>query len=265
MSGTRTESEAPPRAARPATRRPGVVLPPLLLGAVLLAIWQTVHSTALVSAFFLPGPKAVLHAFVEEIEHGSLLDYTRQTLVESLAGSGLGIVVALPLGYLIARSRWAALALQPYIAASQAVPAVALAPLLALWIGYGLLPIAILCALLVFFPMLVNTVLGLRSLDPDVLNAARVDGVGRWGMLRYIELPLALPAILTGVRAGFTMSITGAVVGEFVMGGEGLGQLLAVQRSEADSVGLFATLLMLTVLAAGSYGLMRLAERHLRP
>ncbi|MFF3689558.1 ABC transporter permease [Streptomyces sp. NPDC002187] len=189
-----------------------------------------------------------------------MLDYTWQTVVESAAGSGLGIAAALPLGYLMARSPLAAKALQPYIAASQAVPAVALAPLLALWAGYGLLPIAILCALMVFFPMLVNTMLGLRELDPEVLNAARVDGVGRWGMLRHIEFPLALPSILAGVRTGCTLSITGAVVGEFVMGGEGLGQLLAVQRGQADSTGLFVTLLTLTLLAAVTYGAVRLAE-----
>lgn len=264
MNGTRTRTMVDPPADGPVVRRLSVVLPPVLLGVVLLAAWQFVRSTGMVSAFFLPGPVTVLRGFVQAVEHDSLLGYTRQTLVESLAGSGIGIAVALPLGYLIARSRWSALALQPYIAASQAVPAVALAPLLALWIGYGLLPIAILCALLVFFPMLVNTVLGLRLLDTEVLNAARVDGVGRWGMLRYIEFPLALPSVLTGVRTGFTLSITGAVVGEFVMGGDGLGQLLAVQRSEADSVGLFVTLLMLTILAAGTYGLMRLLERYLQ-
>ncbi|WP_344597391.1 ABC transporter permease [Streptomyces violaceusniger] len=180
---------------------------------------------------------------------------------EALAGSGIGIGVALPLGYLIARSEIAAAALQPYVAASQAMPAVALAPLLALWIGYGLLPIAVLCSLLVFFPILVNTVLGLRSLDPDVMGAARVDGVGRWGMLWYIEFPLALPSVLAGVRNGLTLSITGAVVGEFVMGGDGLGQLLSVQRQEADTLGLFSTLVMLGLLAAVSYGVVRLVER----
>ncbi|MEE4582445.1 ABC transporter permease [Streptomyces antimycoticus] len=180
---------------------------------------------------------------------------------EALAGSGIGIGVALPLGYLIARSELAAAALQPYVAASQAMPAVALAPLLALWIGYGLLPIAVLCALLVFFPILVNTVLGLRSLDPDVMGAARVDGVGWWGMLWYIELPLALPSVLAGVRNGLTLSITGAVVGEFVMGGDGLGQLLSVQRQEADTIGLFSTLVMLGLLAAVLYGMVRLVER----
>ncbi|WP_431047761.1 ABC transporter permease [Streptomyces sp. P1-3] len=189
------------------------------------------------------------------------MDYTGETLWESAVGGALGIAVALPLGYLIARSDIAAAALQPYLAASQAVPAVALAPMLALWFGYGLTPIAVLCALLVFFPILVNTVLGLRSLDPEVLGAARVDGVGWWGMLRYIEFPLALPSILAGVRNGLTLSITGAVVGEFVMGGEGLGMLLTVQRDSSDTVGMFSTLLMLSLLAVGLYGAIRLVER----
>ncbi|MFC0602065.1 ABC transporter permease [Streptomyces palmae] len=190
-----------------------------------------------------------------------MLDYTEETATEALAGGGLGLAVALPLGYLIARSKIAAAALQPYIAATQAMPAVALAPLFAIWLGYGLLPIAVLCALLVFFPIVVNTVLGLRGVDPEVMNAARVDGVGWWGMLWYIELPLALPSVLTGVRNGFTLSITGAVVGEFVMGGEGLGQLLTVQRQEDDTVGLFSTLVMLCLLAAVFYGVVRLFER----
>jgi NitT/TauT family transport system permease protein len=253
-----------PRAA-PAgalTRRLKSLLPPTVLGAFLLLAWEIASSTGAVSAFFLPPPGSVAKAFGDALWHGSLLDYTWQTVLESAAGSGLGIAVALPVGYFVARGKWAARALQPYIAASQAVPAVALAPLLALWLGYGLLPIAVLCALLVFFPMLVNTVLGLRSLDVDVLNAARVDGVTRWGMIRYIEIPLALPSILTGVRAGFTLSITGAVVGEFVMGGDGLGQLLAVQRNEADSVGLFVTLFTLALLAVCAYGLMRLVEER---
>lgn len=236
------------------------MLPPLVFGALLLGVWEAVTRTGTVSVFFLPAPATVARGFADAVAEGGLLDYTWQTVVESAAGSGLGIAAALPLGYLMARSPLAAKALQPYIAASQAVPAVALAPLLALWAGYGLLPIAILCALMVFFPMLVNTVLGLRELDPDVLNAARVDGVGRWGMLRHIEFPLALPSILAGVRTGCTLSITGAVVGEFVMGGEGLGQLLAVQRGQADSTGLFVTLLTLTLLAAVTYGTVRLAE-----
>ncbi|TMU94413.1 ABC transporter permease [Streptomyces sp. DASNCL29] len=237
------------------------VLPPLVFGLSLLVVWDIVTRTGAVAEFYLPAPLDLARQFLDDVFHGDLVDYTEETVWEALAGSGIGIGVALPLGYLIARSEIAAAALQPYVAASQAMPAVALAPLLALWIGYGLLPIAVLCALLVFFPILVNTVLGLRSLDPDVMGAARVDGVGWWGMLWYIELPLALPSVLAGVRNGLTLSITGAVVGEFVMGGDGLGQLLSVQRQEADTIGLFSTLVMLGLLAAVSYGVVRLVER----
>ncbi|AKJ10266.1 ABC transporter permease [Streptomyces incarnatus] len=252
---------AAPARARWTLVRPAVALPPVVFGVLLLGTWEAVTRTGAVAPFFLPAPGTVAQAFGEAVTDGDLLEYTWQTVVESAAGSGLGVAVALPLGYLVARSTLASRTLQPYIAASQAVPAVAIAPLLALWAGYGLLPIAILCALLVFFPMLVNTVLGLRELDRDVLNAARVDGVGRWGMLRHIEFPLALPSILAGVRTGCTLSITGAVVGEFVMGGEGLGQLLAVQRGQADTTGLFVTLLTLVLLAAVTHGTVRLAER----
>ncbi|CAM5642542.1 Riboflavin transport system permease protein RibX OS=Streptomyces antimycoticus OX=68175 GN=ribX PE=3 SV=1 [Streptomyces antimycoticus] len=237
------------------------VLPPLAFGLLLLVVWDIVTRTGAVAEFYLPAPLDLARHFLDDVFHGDLVDYTKETVWEALAGSGIGIGVALPLGYLIARSELAAAALQPYVAASQAMPAVALAPLLALWIGYGLLPIAVLCALLVFFPILVNTVLGLRSLDPDVMGAARVDGVGWWGMLWYIELPLALPSVLAGVRNGLTLSITGAVVGEFVMGGDGLGQLLSVQRQEADTIGLFSTLVMLGLLAAVLYGMVRLVER----
>ena len=237
------------------------VLPPVIFGLVLLVTWEIVTSTGLVAEFYLPAPGDLAQYFFDDLVHGSLLDYTKETVREALAGSGMGIGVALPLGYLIARSDLAAAALQPYLAASQAVPAVALAPLLVLWLGYGLLPIAVLCSLLVFFPILVNTVLGLRSVDSEVMGAARVDGVGWWGMLWYIEFPLALPSILAGVRNGFTLSITGAVVGEFVVGGEGLGTLLSVQRQETDTVGLFSTLLMLALLAACLYGVIRLIER----
>ncbi|MBD3010945.1 ABC transporter permease [Streptomyces sp. 5-10] len=237
------------------------VLPPLVFGLSLLVVWDIVTRTGAVAEFYLPAPLDLARQFLDDVFHGDLVDYTEETVWEALAGSGIGIGVALPLGYLIARSEIAAAALQPYVAASQAMPAVALAPLLALWIGYGLLPIAVLCSLLVFFPILVNTVLGLRSLDPDVMGAARVDGVGRWGMLWYIEFPLALPSVLAGVRNGLTLSITGAVVGEFVMGGDGLGQLLSVQRQEADTIGLFSTLVMLGLLAAVSYGVVRLVER----
>ncbi len=151
--------------------------------------------------------------------------------------------------------------LEPYLAASQAVPAVALAPLLVLLLGYGLLPVAALCALIVFFPAAVNTTLGFRTIDRDVLDAARIDGAGRWALLRHIEAPLAIPSILAGLRASLTLAVTGAVVGEFVLGDQGLGGLLTIARGNFDAPLVFATLIALALMAITLYGLARLIER----
>lgn len=236
---------------------------PLVLGALLLGMWEVVTHLQLVPSVFLPAPTAVARRLWEGLTRGDLLSYTWVTFGEALLGSLLGAAVALPLGYLVARQRWAAAALQPYIAASQALPAVALAPLLVIWVGYGLLPVVLLCSLLVFFPILLATVLGLRTLDPDVLDAARLDGASGWWLLRHIEGPMALPSLLTGLRNGFTLSVTGAVVGEFVMGGTGLGMALSVQANSADTTALFATLVLLAAMAVGMFGLLRLLEDRL--
>ena len=247
---------------QPRKRRSSALLPAVALGVALLALWQALTQSGAVSTFVLPAPASVAQAFWSALRDGVLPSYASVTLAESIAGCALGVLVALPLGYAIARSTLLARMVQPYLAASQALPAVALAPLLALWLGYGLPPVIVLCALIVFFPMVITTTLGLRSLDHAVVDAARVDGAGRLDLLRHIELPLALPSILAGLRTSLTLSITGAVVGEFVVGGRGLGELLVIDRSFADSAGVFATLLMLALMASLLYGIARLAERQ---
>jgi NitT/TauT family transport system permease protein len=195
--------------------------------------------------------------------NGLLWHYARPTLIESLEGFVAGSLFGLATGYGIARSRLLARMLEPYLAASQALPAIALAPLLVLWLGYGLTPVVVLCALIVFFPVHVNTALGVRTLNREILDAARVDGAGGWAMLRYFEFPLALPSILAGMRAGLTLSITGAVVGEFVIGDRGLGGLLTIARGNFNTPLVFATLFTLAILASGLYGIGRLIERRL--
>lgn len=260
------ESKQPIPAGAPHGRRGPLHLgwlPSLILGALLLVLWQVLTQSGAVAAYLLPEPIEVARTFVHALTDGLLWSYTRTTLVESLAGFALGSAVALPVGFGIARSRLLARALEPYLAASQALPAIALAPLLILWLGYGLTPIAMLCALMVFFPMVVNTALGIRTLPPDPLDAARVDGAGWLALLWDIELPLALPSILAGMRTSLTLSITGAVVGEFVLGDRGLGGLLTIARGNFDTPLVFATLLMLVLLAAAMYGIARLAERWL--
>ncbi len=241
-------------------------MPATVVGLVLLLIWQLLAQSGAVLSLFLPAPSAVARSFWFSLTSptNSLVGYVATTLLESLLGCLLGAAVAIPLGYGIAQSRLVASAAQPYLAGSQALPALAIAPLLGLWLGYGLAPVIVLCALIVFFPMVITTVLGLRLLDVDIVDAARVGGANRWALLRYIEIPLALPSILAGLRTSLTLSITGAVVGEWVTGGNGrgLGELLLSEWQNLDSAGVFATLVTLAVLAAGLYGGMRLIERH---
>ncbi len=238
-------------------------LSPLLVGAAALLAWQLLAQSGAVSTYLLPTPAQVARSFVSATQSGLFARYGATTLIESLVGFALGAAVALPLGYAIARSRTLAAALEPYLAASQALPAVALAPLLVLWLPYGLPPIAALCALIVFFPAAVNTTLGFRMLDHDIVDAARIDGAGWWALLRYIETPLALPTILAGLRTSLTLSITGAVVGEFVLSDQGLGGLLIIAHGNFDAPLVFATLIALAILATALYGAARFIEWYL--
>jgi NitT/TauT family transport system permease protein len=237
-----------------------MALAPVLVGLVALLAWQFVTQRGAVNTYLLPTPAQVAHSFVSAAQNGLFARYGATTLAESLVGFALGAVIALPLGYAIARSRTLAAALEPYLAASQAIPAVALAPLLVLWLPIGLAPIAALCALIVFFPAAVNTTLGFRTLDHEVVDAARLDGAGGLALLRYIETPLALPTILAGLRTSLTLSITGAVVGEFVLSDQGLGGLLIIARGNFDAPLVFATLIALAIMATALYGAARFIE-----
>ncbi len=247
---------------RAALRRLRGFVPALMLGLAVLIAWQWLAASGNVPQFLLPAPVDVLRSFWQAIASGLLPRYALTTLEESLVGFALGACIAVPLGYGIARSGLVRRTIEPYVAASLAIPAVALAPLLVLWLGYDLKPIAVLCALIVFFPTVVTTELSVRMIDRDVIAAARIDGAGWWALLRYMELPLALPGVLAGLRTSLTLSITGAVVGEFVVGDRGLGGLLTIASGQFDSALVFATMLMLALLATTLYLLVRLIEQR---
>lgn len=184
-----------------------------------------------------------------------------QTLHIAVIGSLIAAFIGIPVGFGITHYQPFSAALEPYLAASQAIPAVAFAPLLVLWVGYGMAPIVILCVLMVIFPIIINTAVGVRDVDPDILDAARLDGASGMRLMKSIEFPLALPAILAGIRTGFTLSITGAVVGELVIGGQrGLGIELTTAQHLNDAPGMFATIAILAVLAIGMYLALRALE-----
>lgn len=234
---------------------------PLLLGVLLIAGWWLATRGG-VSSLLLPSPGAVAGRLVTELGSADFWGYVGVTLAEAIGGCLLGAALALPLAVGIHRSRWAAAAVQPFLGATQAIPAIALAPLLVLWIGYGVFAVVTLCALIVFFPILISSVIGLRHVDRGVVDAARIDGASSVGLLRHVELPMALPSILGGLRNGFTLSITGAVVGEMVMGGDGLGMVLTVQRDSVDTAGMFASIIVLCLIASAAYYLIHLWERR---
>ena len=237
-----------------ARQRAMLVVPPLVLAVFLLVSWYVSTATGSVPAFILPPPQDVFAALADGLKSGLFLSNALVTIQESLLGFLLGVIIALPLGYGIAKSRLFAATLQPYLAAGQAIPAIVIAPVLVLWLGYGLVPITILCMLVVLFPMVITTALGVQTIDHVYTDAARVEGASGWSMLVHIEFPLALPAILAALRIGLTLSITGALVGEFVNNSaQGLGALVFEAKDQFNAPLLFATLIFLTGLAGVYY------------
>ncbi|MDR2975224.1 MAG: ABC transporter permease [Propionibacteriaceae bacterium] len=236
---------------------------PVCLGALLLAAWTLAVAPGTIPRYFLPTPWGVLEELAAGlISPGDMWPYIGATVLEAVLGSAAGFLIALPLAVLIYRSRLVSAAVLPFLGASQAIPAIALAPLLVLWVGYGLGGIVVLCTLMVFFPILVSSVVGFRHINTDVLGAAQLDGAGSWALLIHMEIPMALHNILAGTRNGFTLSVTGAVVGEMVMGGSGLGSLIASQRDSFNTAGMFATILVLATVAAAIYSVVAFAERR---
>ena len=183
-------------------------------------------------------------------------------MIEVLAGLALGAGVATVLGYLLARSLTFERLLSPYIVASQAVPVVAIAPLLVIWFGPGLASKVLICALIVFFPVLINTVVGLRSVPEELHDLMRSLQATRWQTMHYLEIPAALPVLLGGLRIGATLAVIGAVVGEFVGADRGLGFLINVGRGRYDTALVFVAVFTLVLLALSLYGIVVIIENR---
>lgn len=264
MATLRSQANLVPTGTLPPTRRRrwAALVAPLSL-VVGVAIWEAVARWSGLPAFILPGPGAVARRLGEVLADGWLLRNTGVTLGEVLGGLALGLVVATTLGYLIAKSPLLERVLTPYIVASQAVPIVAIAPLLVLWFGVGLQSKVLICALIVFFPLLINTVLGLRAVEPDLRDLMRSLRATRWQLLVKLEVPAALPVWLGGLRVGATLAVVGAVVGEFVGADRGLGFLINFGRGQYDTALVFVAAGTLVLLALALYGAVAALERVL--
>ena len=231
--------------------------------AAFLLAWHLAARFGGLPAFILPSPADVWTRFLRSLADGLLLTHSFITLIEVLVGLLAGAFFATLIGYLIAKSRLLENLLSPYLVASQAVPLVAIAPLLIIWFGPGMFSKFLICALIVFFPVLVNTVVGVRAVPSVLHDLMRSLRATRGQILLKLEIPAALPVFLGGLRIGATLSVIGAVVGELVGSDSGLGYLVNVGRGQYDTALVFVAVFTLIFLALVLYGLVALLEKKL--
>lgn len=219
--------------------------------AVLLLLWQAAVLAFHIPSFLLPAPTVILESMVTNwpllLRHGAV------TLAETLAGFGLSVVVGIPLAACIVMSQIIEWIIYPLLVASQAVPKVALAPLLLVTLGYGAMPKVIIAFLIAFFPIVVNTVTGLTSVNRDMLRLLSSMGASRRDIFLKIRFPYAVPTMIAGFKVAIALAVVGAVVGEFVGGRSGLGYYMLVATGNFDTPLIFACVVVLTVMGVALF------------
>lgn len=231
--------------------------------AVLFLVWEYAVQIFGIKAYLLPPPTQIAEEFVKRTD--IVFANALITLWEILAGFALGIVVSVPLALSIAYSRSMEQSIYPVIVFLQIVPKIAVAPLFIIWFGDGFAPKMLLVFLLSFFPIVVGSIAGFKSLDPDIMDFARTTGAGGWRMFAKIRLPQALPALFTGLKVGAALSATAAVVAEFVASTKGLGYLLLQYNGDLNTPMVFATVIVLSVIGLALYYAVELIERAIIP
>lgn len=238
--------------------------PVIAAGVIFVVVWQLVIVIGQYPPFILPGPAAVAERFVSGWIDGIIGPHFWTTLSEVLLGLLVGATAGILTGILLARSRLAARLLSPYIVAAQATPILALAPLIALWFGTGLGSRVLISALICYFPIAVGTMVGIRSVDPRLVELGRSLRATRWQRLTRIEVPSALPQIMGGLRIGVTLAVVGAIVAEWAGGDRGLGVLINLSRGSMFDIPLmFATLFTIALLGVVLYLIVVAVERRL--
>jgi ABC-type nitrate/sulfonate/bicarbonate transport system permease component len=241
-----------------------VVLPVVAAAVVFVLVWKAIVVIGSYPPSILPPPEMVGARLAQAWLDGTMTRHALATLSEIGWGLLVGAGLALVIGYVLARSPLAARIFSPYIVAAQATPILALAPLLVLWLGTGLAAKVVICALIVFFPVAVATMVGIRSVDSRLLELGRSLRATRWQVFRHLEVPAALPQILGGMRVGATLAVIGAIVGEWAGADRGLGVLINLARGSLfDTPLMFATLVTIAAIGVMLYLAVVLVERAL--
>ena len=236
---------------------------PIGMLVALLAVWEAATRLFSLPPYLLPAPSAIVQSMTANST--VLIKESVSTTLEVILGFVLSVAVGIPLALAIYLWRPFARAVYPILVSSQAVPKVAIAPLFLVWFGFGLLPKVLIAFLIAFFPVVINTAMGLAALEREKIYLARSMGFGPVATFFKIQLPNALPSIFAGLKISITFAVVGAVVGEFVGGQGGLGYLLLIANGNMDTALLFAGIVALTFLGIVAFALIGLVERLVLP
>jgi NitT/TauT family transport system permease protein len=241
----------------------GAQLPALVIFAVFILLWQLAVSFLDVREYLLPSPASVLRAmFGDEIPWGRHIWVTGVEIVGAFVVAGVAGVV---LGMAIAWSDTLARALTPFLVFVNTLPKVAIAPLFLMWMGYGILPNVLIGALIGFFPVVINTAVGLTQIEQDLIDLGRVFDAPKWKVFVKIRVPNAYPYILSALKITATAAVVGAIVGEFVASQRGLGYVIITTQSSMNTPVAFAALVWISVLGLVLFGFVAALSRLLVP
>jgi putative hydroxymethylpyrimidine transport system permease protein len=241
-------------------------LPPVVIALVLLGLWQLAASADVIAnalriePFLVPAPSDIARSLWTD--RSLLVDNGWVTLQEVLAGFGVSIVAGVGFAVALHLSPTLRRAFYPLLVASQTVPIVVVAPILVVWLGFGIGPKLAIIALICFFPITVNTLDGLRSVDPDLVKMMRTLDAGRWRTLSGVEAPTALPYFFSGAKIAVAVAVIGAVFGEWAGSSSGLGHLIQQASAQLETARTFAAVVVLSVLAIALFGLLAALERR---
>lgn len=235
----------------------------LVVFAVLFALWEGGVWIFGVKEYLLPPPSTVWREFLKRSD--VVLAGAWTTTHEIVAGYLLAIVVSIPLALSVAYSRFMEEAVYPAVVFLQIIPKIAIAPLFIIWFGFGFTPKLLVVFLLCFFPIVVASIAGFKSVDPEIMDFARTTGANGWKMFAKIRLPQALPDIFTGLKVAAALSATAAVVAEFVASDRGLGYLLLQYNGNLETPMVFAVIVLLSLIGVIVYYIVEIIERFVIP
>jgi NitT/TauT family transport system permease protein len=235
----------------------------LLPVILLLVVWELAIRVFDIQAFLLPKPLDVIETLWDRRQ--TLMEEAWVTFQESLWGFLLAVAAAVPIAILITFSKVASRTVYPVLVISQVIPKVAIAPLLVVWMGFGVGPKILLAFLVAFFPIVVNTATGLNSLEPKMIHLARSMGANTWQTFVYFRLPASLPVFFAGLKVGVTFAVIGALVGEFVGAGSGLGHLTVIAMGSLNTQLVFASIIVMAGIGVAMYVVIEILERMLVP